>query len=185
MRPRMSSQLEDIRHPAGRRYLMKGYVFMFLFLISHLASALSTDRDQILQVRANSADLNQQTHQGIYLGDVQLDQGTTHIRAVEATTTGNEKNQLVLAVIKGDKTSQAHYWTLIDEKKPPVHAYADTINYYPDKHLIELIGNARVEQGTNSFTAPTIRYDTLAQHVIAQPDKSGRTTIIFHPEKHT
>lgn len=164
---------------------IKTFILVTLLLMSNFASALSTDRKQVLQMRAGSADLNQQTHQGIYIGDVQLDQGTTHIRAVEAITTGNEKNQLILAVIKGDKRSQAHYWTLIDENKPPVHAYADIINYYPEKHLIELIGNARVEQGTNSFAAPKISYDTVAQHVIAQPDKGGRTTIIFHPEKHS
>ena len=177
--------LEGHMRPRMGNKQIKWYTYTILFFISNVVFALPSDRDQILQVRAGSADLNQQTHQGVYLDDVQLDQGTTHIRAVEATTTGNEKNQLILAVIKGNKNTQAHYWSLMDEKKPPVHAYADIINYYPDKHLIELIGNARVEQGTNSFTAPKISYDTLAQHVLSQSDKNARTIIIFHPEKRT
>ena len=45
--------------------------------------------------------------------------------------------------------------------KPPFHAYADTIRYYPLRHLIELIGNARVEQGNNSLSAAKITYDTV------------------------
>ncbi len=159
---------------------------LLVLLIVPLPSfALPEDRDQIVQLRAGSADINQQTHAGIYQEDVQLDQGSTHIRAASAVTTGNEKNQLILASIKGDKKTQAHYWTLPATDKPVVHAYADTINYYPERHLIELIGNARVEQGTNSFSAPKITYDTVAQHVLSEAFGTGRTTIIFHPEKHS
>ena len=159
--------------------------FLIIFSICNMCFALPDDREQVLQVNAGSADINQQTHQGIYLHDVELDQGSTHIRSAQATTTGTEKNKLVLAVIKGNKQTQAHYWTLTATDKPPLHAYADTINYYPERHLIELIGHARVEQGTNSFSAHKIRYDTLAEHVMSESDGHTRTTIIFHPEKHT
>lgn len=156
-----------------------------LMIVTSSLFALPNDRDQIIELRAGSADINQQTHAGVYLRDVQLDQGSTHIRAHKAITTGNEKNQLILAVIQGNKSTQAHYWTLPATDKPPLHAYADTIKYYPERHLIELIGNARVEQANNSFSAPTISYDTQAQHVISQSSGTARTTIIFHPEKHT
>jgi len=156
-----------------------------LLLCTNITFALPTDKDQIVELRAGSADINQQTHKGIYLDDVQLDQGSTHIRAHKAITTGNEKNQLILAVIKGNQNAPAHYWTIPAENKPPMHAYADTMNYYPERHLIELIGNARVEQGNNSFAAPAITYDTLGQHIVSKSTGTARTTIIFHPEKHT
>lgn len=159
-------------------------VLSSLLLLTSACFALPNDREQIIELQAGSADINQQTHQGIYLNDVQLDQGSTHLRAHKAITTGNEKNQLILAVIKGNKNTQAHYWTTPAVNKLPVHAYADTINYYPERHLIELIGHARVEQANNSFSAPEIRYDTEAQHVVSQSSGNARTTIIFHPEKH-
>lgn len=158
---------------------------LFLTGFMNIASALPTDRDQIIQLRAGSADINQQTHKGIYLQDVELDQGSTHIRAAKAVTNGNEKNQLILAIIKGNQTAQAHYWTIPDVDKPPMHAWADTIKYYPEQHLIKLIGKARVEQDNNSFTAPEITYDIQAQHVVSQASGTARTTIIFHPENHT
>ncbi len=159
------------------------YIFALLCFINQ-SRALPTDKNQIVELRAGSADINQQTHQGVYLNDVQLDQGTTHIRAHKAITTGNEKNQLILAVIKGNSKAQAHYWTLVAEHKPPMHAYADTITYYPERHLIQLVGNAKVEQGNNSFSAPEITYDIQAQHVVSHASSTARTTIIFHPEKH-
>ncbi len=149
-------------------------------LLTKIGFALPNDREQVIQVQANSADINQQTHRGIYIGDVQLDQGTTHVRAAQATTEGNEKNQLIKAIIQGNKETQAHFWSLTEVDKPPMHAYADTIYYYPEQHSIELVGNARVVQGKNSFAAPIINYDTLHQHVVSKNDGKARTMIIMH-----
>ena len=164
-------------------YIILFCVF-FLLLTGKTCFALTEDRTQIMEVHARSADLNHQTHRGIYSGDVEVDQGSTHIRAAEAITEGNLKNQLVKAIIKGNRKTQAHYWALTAADKPPMHAYADTINYYPGKHLIELIGNARVEQGNNSFSAPHISYDTIHQHVISKGNGQEQTTIIIYPGKH-
>ena len=156
-----------------------------LSLLTSLSFALPDDRAQATQLQARTADLDQQSHRGIYRGDVELDQGTTHIRAARAITEGDAKNQLIKAIIIGNKKEQAHYWTLTAIDKPPLHAYADTINYYPERHLIELLGHARVEQGDDSFSANQISYDTLRQHVISNGDGKGRTTIIIHPGNHS
>ena len=156
-------------------------VSVMLLFATQLCFALPEDRTQIMQLRAGSADLNQLAHRGIYTKDVQIDQGKTHIRASEAITEGNEKNQLMKAILKGNKNEQAHYWTLASTNKPEMHAYADVIQYYPSRHLIELIGNARVVQGKDSFSAPKISYDVLHHHVISHSLGEKQTTIIIHP----
>lgn len=132
---------------------------------------------------ADSADLNQQQHKGTYIGNVELIQGTSNLKAAKAITHGNEKNQLTLAIAHGNKEKQAHYWTITDPKKPPFHAYANTIRYYPLRHLIELIGDAHVEQGNDSFSADKISYDTVKKHVLSQGNGKKRIVIIYHPEK--
>lgn len=144
---------------------------------------MTEDQEKVMHVMADSADLSQQQHKGVYTGNVSLVQGTTNLQADKAVTLGNEKNQLVVAIANGTPGKQAHYWTTTDPKKPPLHAYADIIRYYPLRHLIELIGNARVEQGENSFSAAKISYDTVKQHVLSQGDGNKRITIIYHPEK--
>ena len=154
-------------------------------LCSTASFALPTDQNQVVNVRAGSADINQQTHQGIYKDHVQLEQGTTHIESNQATTTGNDKNQLISAMITGTQDQQAHYSTMTEIDKPPLHAYADIIKYYPQRHLIELIGHARVEQGKNVFSAAKISFNTQTHHVVSQSDGKQRTTIIFYPETHT
>jgi len=157
--------------------------FLSLFLTLGLAHALPSDKEQIMHVTADSADLNQQKHKGTYTGNVVFVQGTTNLHASNAITEGNVQNQLTLAIAKGSNEKQAHYWTETGPNKPPFHAYADTIKYYPLKHIIELIGNAHIEQGPNSLSAAKIIYDTQEQHLVSQSDGKTRTVIILYPEK--
>lgn len=162
---------------------VKHYLFLFLMTLTVGGYALPSDKEQVMHVVSDSADLNQQNHKGTYTGQVEFIQGTTNLHAASAMTQGNIKNQLTLAIANGSKGNQAHYWTETGPNKPPFHAYADTIRYYPLRHLIELIGNAHIEQGSNSLSAPKISYDTLEQHLISQSDGKTRTTIILYPEK--
>lgn len=163
--------------------LQKAKLFGLLFLMANTVYALDSDKEQVMHVVADSANLSQQKHTGTYTGHVEFIQGTTNIRATKAITKGNDKNQLTLAIATGIKGEQAHYWTQSASDKPPFHAYADTISYYPLRHLIELKGNARVEQGNDSMSAAIITYDTIKQHVVSQSSGTTRTTIIFHPKQ--
>jgi lipopolysaccharide export system protein LptA len=163
---------------------MVNYI-LYIFFIAFASSvyALDDDKDKVMHVMADSADLNQQQHKGTYIGNVELIQGTTNVHAAKAITQGNDKNQLVVVIANGAEQKQAHYWTITDPKKPPFHAYANIIRYYPLRHLIELIGNAHVEQGKDSFSAAKISYDTVKKHVLSQGDGKKRIIIIYHPEK--
>lgn len=159
------------------------FSLFLLITVTFCAHALSDDKEKVMHVMSDTADLNQQEHKGVYTGHVELVQGTTNLQASKAVTLGNEKNQLIEAIANGVAGKQAHYWTITDYKKPPLHAYANTIHYYPLRHLIELIGNARVEQGTDSFTAAKISYDTEKRHVLSHGEGSKRIIIIYHPKK--
>jgi lipopolysaccharide export system protein LptA len=158
-------------------------IFGLAFAITQYTWAMRDDRDKVAQLTANTADLNQQTHRGEYIGDVQFDQGTTHLRALKAITDVDAQNKLIYAVAFGDKENPAHYWEQTAVDKPLLHAYAHEIRYYPARHLIELLGDARVVQGEDSFSAPQISYDTLKQHVVAKSDRKNRTVIVIHPGK--
>lgn len=160
------------------------YSGILLLVLTSASFALPSDKNEVLTFRAHFADINQEVHLGVYKENVELDQGSTHLRADKALTEVDAKNRLIKAEAEGSKSQPAHFWTTIDEKKPPVHAYADTIRYFPEKHLIQLIGHARVIQGKDSFSAPTIHYDTLHQHVMSRSESKGQTVIIIHPEDH-
>lgn len=164
-----------------RNNMVKILILWICFSLS--AFALKTDRYQVIHVDADSADLDQKNHIGTYTGHVIFNQGTTHLYAAKATTQGNEKNELILAVAEGDAKDQVHFETKTDADKPPMHAFADKIRYIPAKHVIELHGHAKVSQGTNTFSAPLIIYDTEKQQVLSRRDEHNRISIIFHPDK--
>ncbi len=158
-------------------------VSIILLGVTSALLALPEDSKAPLFVRADSADLNQSQHRGSYHGHIALDQGTTHIRAATAYTEGNDRNQLVKALIEGNKTAQAHYWTVMSADKPPMHAYADKMYYYPLNDRIELVGHARVTQGQHQVTAAIIHYNIKTQHVISLPSSEEQTVITVHPEQ--
>ena len=158
-------------------------LFIIVLALTQPLLALPEDNKEPLFVHADSADINQSQHRGEYQGHIALDQGSTHIRAAKATTHTNDKNQLVQAVIDGDTNEQAHYWTLQNQNKPVLHAYANKICYCPLEHRILLIGHARVVQGQNQITAETICYNSLSQHVIT-PTHSGEQTVITVYSEH-
>lgn len=164
--------------PRVRRCLF--WLFVSLALPGY---SLPSDKEQVIQMVSDAADLNQKDHKGTYTGNVQLIQGTTNLTADKAVTLGNLKNQLTLAIANGTKNKQAHFSTQTKIDGPLLHAYADTIRYYPLRHLIELIGHAHVEQEKNSLSAAKISYDTIKQQVLSQGDLKTRTTIILYPEK--
>ena len=157
-------------------------LFMTMLSLKQPLLALPEDNKEPLFVHADSADINQGQHHGDYQGHISLDQGSTHIRAAKATTQTNDKNQLVQAVIDGDTKVQAHYWTLQNQDKPVLHAYANKICYCPLEHRIVLIGHARVVQGHNQITAATICYNSLSQHVMTPTHSEEQTVITVYSE---
>lgn len=153
---------------------------LFLML-PPLLYALPDDNKQPLLVRADTADLNQAKHLGIYQGHVKIDQGSTHIRSAKTTTVGNAQNKLIMATFEGDSNKQAHYWTRQTADKPIFHAYADKIYYCPEQFKIILSGHARALQEKNQITASTICYNTKTQQVTTS-FQGEQTKIIVQSE---
>lgn len=150
---------------------------------SQVTWALPEDEKEPATMAANTADINQLSHKGVYTGDVQYDQGTRHLRADKAVTLSDDKNKLIFANVFGTVQEPAHYWELTAKEKPLMHAYANEIKYYPKKNRIEFIGNAKIMQGDDSFSAPKIIFNTVSQHVITEKKGQERTVIIIHPGK--
>jgi len=150
------------------------------------AFALTTDRSKLVYFSSVHASIDEKTGEGHYTGGVSIDQGSTHLRATDAITMMNEKYEFTRAIAHGGKKKQAHFWTCTSPDKPPLHAYADTLSYYPLENKLELLGNARIIQGENSLQAPVINYDTQAERLMttASADKAQGTLILIDPKKH-
>ena len=158
-------------------------IFFLCLLCVPIAFALDTDKDKLVFVEADATTLNHKTGINIYRGHVKLTQGTTVITGAIITTYANQRNQIEKAIAISDNNTSASYQTITDLQKPLFIAVGDTINYYPERVWVELIGNAKATQGEDSFAGPQINYD-MKQKIVTTPiSNKGRTKIIILPSE--
>jgi lipopolysaccharide export system protein LptA len=123
------------------------------------AHALTTDKDQPIDVKADYAMVNEQDQVSIYTGNVTIDQGTLHIAAdrVKIITSGNDVVQIIASADAGS-ARKAHYEQQPDDKQL-VKANADKISYLVQEQRLHLTGNARLERQRDSFQGQLLFYD--------------------------
>ena len=157
------------------------YVLLFPFLclpllsLSQLSYALSSDREQPINLEADHADIDDMQGISIYTGNVILTQGSTEIKCHKLTLYTDEERQLKKAIAAG-KNKLATYKQRPDGKEQDFKARAETIIYYLTTEKIHLLKQATVWQGGDRFSGDTIVYDTAKDSVVAtsKKDKEGK-----------
>lgn len=155
--------------------------------------ALSTDREQDLQVEADSAELDGIEGISVYRGNVVVTQGSMRITGHTLTVHFNDGGDIELAIING---SPATYRQLPDGARDYDEARARKMEYYPHRDSVILIDRAWVKNPDGStMTGNRIEYDTALSRVKAQgraapatadgngEDASGRVKIIIKKKK--
>ncbi len=145
------------------------------------ASALSSDRDQPINIRADRVRIDE--HKGIseYSGHVELTQGSIVLTADQLTVYQSQgKLQRIEA-----RGTPARFKQLPDNSRKAIEAYAEQMEYLAGSERLLLTGQARVTQGGNVFSGHTIAYDTRRSTVSARKDDSesggGRVHAIIQP----
>lgn len=158
-------------------------VVLCCLTISINSFALPSDKGKPLTFRADEVSLSGQSHLGNLSGHVEIEQGTTRLKADKVEIRTNDKQKLTLVKAFGNKRHQAYFISVLEAGKPAIEAYADLITYDPDNDLVFLKGHAIVKQNGSSFSAPSIRFDIKKQHVSTDSSTKGRTQITIS-EKH-
>lgn len=149
---------------------------MGLFLAPITAMALSTDRDQPIELEADKADIDDLKGISIYTGNVVLIQGSMQIKAHKLTLYNDKNRQLEKAVAVGADGKLATFKQRPEGKDKDLRARAKTMIYFLKKDKIHLLKKAHVWQGGDTFSGDKIIYDTKQETVIAssQKDKHGK-----------
>jgi lipopolysaccharide export system protein LptA len=158
---------------------VNAFCLIGLTLLAPVASALPTDREQPVQVAANSARFNEKTGIATYTGAVIIRQGTMEIRADEIVITTDSKGSLLTTVARG---SPARYQQQTDPKKGVVTAEAARIDFDARSEVITLAGKARLRQDGASFQGSTITYNSQRQQVDAKGQGSERVMLVLPPQ---
>jgi lipopolysaccharide export system protein LptA len=145
---------------------------------------IPSDQTAKLYITSDSAELNKSTGISIFLGNVKVDHGTTHVTCDKLTTYSDKNNHVVKAIAEGENGNLATYQTMTDPNKPVLNAKAEVIQYFPQRHYVILIGQAYVIQGTDSVAGPRLEYDLKNQVLITKTvpgTSTGRTQIVIQP----
>ncbi len=151
-------------------------------LLSHFqgASALDSDRDQPVQVTADSASYNQKSGVAIYTGNVVVIQGSMHLWADQLQVQTDANGKIDTAHATGNP---ARYEQIQDPQKGPVTAHALIIDYDVKQDEITLTHNAHIHQDDSTADGSVIHYRIQDQHIDAIGDNKDRVFLVFPPSE--
>ena len=153
----------------------------FLLCISSLVQALPEDALQPIHITADNATRNDKTGITIYSGDVILTQGSMKITGQSLELRQTQK--AVTSIIA--KGSLAQFQQRPAVNKEITYAYGKTLDYNIRTEELEITEQAKVSQGTDSFSGNRIIYDMKKSTVNAFGDNSSkgeRVQMIIQPK---
>ncbi len=172
--------------------VLRSIVFVFASLLFTTSIwALSTDKDQPIEIEADAAELDDEKGVTIYRGNVILTQGSVRMTG-DTMTVYFTNGELDTMIMEG---KPATYRQLPDDSKIYDEAEALRMEYYELKNLVILIDKASFKQEGLNFSGNRIEYDTLHSRVkargsVKQQTSSGssssggeRVKIILKPKK--
>lgn len=170
------------RHPQEIK-LNKKLIAIILLCSSTMAWALDTDKYQPMHVDSHSAAYDREQRILTYEGNVQTEQGSSHLKGDKILVYQGENNQIKYIEIFG---KPALYNTLPSPDKERLYVEALKITYNPNDKTVLLEGNGKVTQEGNIFTGPHIWYDMKNGIVRSKPTKANeRSVFILQPQKKT
>lgn len=135
--------------------------------------ALSTDKNQDIEIESDSVYLDDTRNIGIYTGNVVVLQGSIRITGDELTVFYTEDNELDKIIINGQP---ATFRQLPDNSSVYDEAEALVMEYHESDSMIILSDEARVRQGDRRLIAEHIEYDTELSQVRAKGSQANNNT---------
>ena len=131
-----------------------------------LGWSLPEDADQPIHIRAQTAEFGRDRGQALYLGSVQVRQGSLQVRA-DRLIVDHDGGRVLRITARGQP---AHYRQRLQQGE--LEADAATIVYHAGERRIDLEGNARLTQNGSEVAGERIRYDLAAGKVAAAADRT-------------
>ena len=167
----MQSINRHIAIKSGTR-LLSCLLFLGLLCIYMPLMALESDRQETLEVNANSTDGTLGDGITTLRGNVEIRQGTLHITADEA-----EVNKIDGRVGSVTFRGAPAFLEQEIEEQGLVQATANVIDYQVASGLVTLSGNADVKHPQYQISGELLTYDLNVQHFQGNGDENGNSRI--------
>ena len=141
------------------------------------AWALEEDAKQPIYIEADDVEVREADSTSVYVGHVQVDQGSMRLLADHVTVYHREDRQPRLIIALGQPAS---YKQLLDDNQGEVQAFAKRMEYNADTDELMLIGDGLLIQGEDRLTGERILYDRAKARFRA--GGTGRVKITITPD---
>jgi lipopolysaccharide export system protein LptA len=152
-------------------YRVNRFIALLLVLAGPTAVALESDREQPIELAADSVDINEATGVSVYRGDVDLRQGSMHLRA-DVVTVHQEGRRPTRVVAEGRPVRFEQ-----QSARGPVKGEARRVEYEVDSENLVLAGDALLVQGQDSMRSDRILYDRMRAVVKAGAAAQGKQRV--------
>ncbi len=156
-------------HILNKNRLYKLLIAFSMAIYAVAGSALESDKDQPIEIEADTGELDDAKNISIYRGDVITVQGTIRMTGDKMTVFYTEDDELDYLIMEG---RPATYKQLPDDSSVYDYAEALTMEYYEQKEYVILIKEALVTQEGLRFSGDRIEYDTKLSQVKAWSNKN-------------
>ncbi len=152
---------------------------VMLWLHAASAIALDSDREQPMFVEADAAEFDEKQAISLYLGNVEVQQGSMHILADEVLVhhKSNRQPQKIIAI-----GNPVRYRQMLDNEPEEVRAKALRMEYEADREEITLIDDAELIQGEDRFASDRIVYNRTTDRLTAGTSARGRQRVKIRME---
>lgn len=143
------------------------------------AQALSTDRNQLITIEADHLDIDDSRHISTYQGNVEMRQGSLHIRADKIVFLLNKNNDLQQLDITGSPA----LFNQLNDRQELIKGFADNMIYYENDSLLKLRGNAKIQTAQDTIVSDQITINTETNALQAGKAKGNdRVRMIIQPK---
>lgn len=159
--------------------IVKFTALLFLLLPSPLW-ALATDADQPIEIEADELEVRELERVSIYIGNVNLVQGSLEINADRLVIHFNEANELTIMKMTGTPATLRQ----LDDNQQELWGEALHIDYTQSESLLELRKSALIRHAGDVVESEMIRINTETSSLQAGgTDPEERVKMLIQPRQ--
>lgn len=149
----------------------KRFLAVLLLLAGPSVTALEADRQQPIELAADSVDIDEAAGVSVYRGDVDLRQGSMRLRA-DVVTVHQDGRRPSRVVAEGRPVRFEQR-----SRKGPVRGEARRVEYEVSSENLVLAGDALLVQGEDSMRSDRIVFDRVRSVVKAGAAAAGKERV--------
>ncbi|SHF50933.1 lipopolysaccharide export system protein LptA [Modicisalibacter ilicicola DSM 19980] len=136
------------------------------------AHALESDASAPIEIAADRLDLDDRAGTAVYTGNVDMQQGSMKLTAARVEIERNAQGEVARVTAIGEG-SRAYIEQKPAPEDPVVKGWGETIVYHAGERRVELIRQAELHQGGDTFNGAYVEYFLDRRQVQARSESEG------------